>query len=226
MLLDARKLVERATRWLLRNRRPLLDVAATVSYFSERTAELFGRIPELLRAGAREDLERATGQLASANVQYELAWRVATLKTMVSALDIVDVAEATDQLMETVAQVYFTLGGRLRLHWLRGHVEALPRDNRWQTLARAALRDDLYDQQAELTAEILRSTPDDLPAAERIEAWVDANRALVERTLQVLTDINASGSFGLATLSVALREIRNLITSSSASPEEAKAPAG
>jgi glutamate dehydrogenase len=226
MLLDARKLVERATRWLLRNRRPLLDVAATVSYFSERTAELFGRIPELLRAGARKDLERATEEFASANVPSELARRVATLKTMFSALDIVDVADATDQPVETVAQVYFTLGGRLKLHWLRGHVEALPRDNRWQTLARAALRDDLYDQQAELTAEILRSTPDDLPAAERIEAWVDANRALVERTVQVLTDINASGSFGLATLSVALREIRNLITSSSASPEEAKAPAG
>ena len=50
-----------------------------------------------------------------------------------------------------------------------------------------------------------------------------ANRALVERTLQVLTDINASGAFGLATLSVALREIRNLITSSSASQAEAEA---
>jgi len=54
---------------------------------------------------------------------------------------------------------------------------------------------------------------------------VDANRGSVERTLQVLTDINASGAFGLATLSVALREIRNLITSSSASPAEMEAPA-
>jgi glutamate dehydrogenase len=124
------------------------------------------------------------------------------------------------------AEIYFTLGGRLKFYWLRSHVESLPRDNRWQTLARAALRDDLYDQQAELTAEILKSSPDNLPAAERIEAWVDANWALVERTLQVLTDINASGTFGLATLSVALREIRNLITSSSPSPEEAEAPAG
>ncbi len=225
MLLDGRKLVERATRWLLRNRRPPLDVAATVSYFWERTAELFGRIPELLLDGAREDLERATEQLVEANVPPELARRVATFKTMFSALDIVDVAEATDQPVETAAEVYFTLGDRLRFYWVRSHVEALPRDNRWQALARAALRDDLYGQQAELTAEILRSTPEDLSAPERIEAWVDGNRGLVERTLQVLADINASGAFGLATLSVALREIRNLITSSSASPSEAEAPA-
>jgi glutamate dehydrogenase len=43
----------------------------------------------------------------------------------------------------------------------------------------------------------------------------------VERALQVLTDINASGAFGLATLSVALREVRNLITS--AAPVEPEA---
>jgi glutamate dehydrogenase len=197
-----------------------------VSYFSERVTELSGRIPELLPDGAHKDLEMVTEQLVEANVPPQLARWVATLNTMSSALDIVDVAGATHQPVEMAAEVYFTLGSRLKFYWLRGHVEALPRDNRWQTLARAALRDDLYDQQAELTAKILKSTPDNLPAAERSGAWMDANWALVERTLQVLTDINASGAFGLATLSVALREIRNLITSSSASSKETKAPAG
>jgi glutamate dehydrogenase len=224
MLLNGRKLVERATRWLLRNRRPPLDIAATVSYFSEGAADLGRRISEFLSEGGREDLERAAEQLDEANVPPELARRIATLGTMFSALDIVDVADATGQPVEAAAEVYFALGDRLRLHWLRNHVEALPRDNRWRALARAALRDDLYAQQAELTAEILHGTPGDLPTAERIEAWVDANRASVERTLQVLTDINASGAFGLATLSVALREIRNLITSSGASPAPSEAP--
>ena len=225
MLLDGRKLVERATRWILRNRRPPLDIAATVSYFSDGIAELSGHIPDLLLDGGHEDLERATEQLVEANVPPELARRVASLGTMFSALDIVDVADATDQPVETAAQIYFALEDRLRLHWLRNNVEALPRDNRWRALARAALRDDLYAQQAELTAEILHATPADLPTTERIEAWVDANRGAVERTLQVLTDINASGAFGLATLSVALREIRNLITSSGASPAETEVPA-
>jgi glutamate dehydrogenase len=223
MLLDGRKLVERATRWLLRNRRPPVDIAATVSYFSERAAELSGRIPELLLDGGRENLERTAEQLVEANVPPELAQRVAILGTMFSALDIVDVADATDQPVDEAAEVYFALGDRLRLYWLRSHVEDLPRDNRWRALARAALRDDLYAQQAELTAEILHASPDGLPTAERIEAWVDANRGLVDRTLQVLTDINSSGAFNLATLSVALREIRNLITSSGMAPAEAEA---
>jgi glutamate dehydrogenase len=223
MLLAGRRVVERATRWLLRNRRPPLEIAATVSYFSEGTADLSRRMPEFLGEGGREDLERAAERLVEANVPPELAERVATLNTLFSALDIVDIADATDQPVETAAEAYFTLGDRLRLHWLRHHVEALPRDNRWRALARAALRDDLFGQQAELTAEILRATPDDLPPSERIETWVEAHRGSVERVLQVLTDINASGAFDLATLSVALREIRNLITSSSASTAEASA---
>jgi glutamate dehydrogenase len=143
---------------------------------------------------------------------------------MFSALDIVDVAAATDQPLEAAAAVYFTLGDRLKLHWLRDHIEALPRDNRWRTLARSALRDDIYSQQAALTAEILRSVHEELPALERINAWVDDKPGPVERALQVLADINSSGTFDLSTLSVALREIRNLTSSSGASPAEMEQP--
>jgi len=136
---------------------------------------------------------------------------------MFSTLDVVDVASTTGQPLEVVAAIYFTLGDRLRLHWLREHIEALPRDNRWRTLARAALRDDLYNQQATLTREILQSVPEDLSASERIEAWIEANRGPVARTMQVLRDINSSGTFDLSTLPVALREIRNLTAPSEAS---------
>jgi glutamate dehydrogenase len=226
MLLDWRRLVERATRWFLRNRRPPLNIEETVEYFSEGVSELTGHIPELLLEADREAVEKAAEGLVEADVPRELAWRVAILNTMFSELDIVDVAAGTHEPLEETAEVYFTLGDRLRLHWLRGHIDRLPRENRWQALARAALRDDLYDQQAELTAEILRDTPDDLSAHDRTDAWIEANKGAVERTIQVLTDINASGAFGLATLSVALREIRNLITTSGTSPAEAEeAPA-
>jgi glutamate dehydrogenase len=166
-------------------------------------------------------VEHAAERLVEEGVPQELARRVAAFGAMFSELDIVDVAAATDEPPEAVAEVYFTLGDRLKLHWLRGHVEGLPRDNRWRTLARAALRDDLYNLQASLTAEILRGTSEDLPAPERIEAWISANRDASERALQILSDVNASGSFELATLSVALREVRNLIPSGGVSGAEA-----
>jgi glutamate dehydrogenase len=143
---------------------------------------------------------------------------------MFPALDITDVANAAGESLDTTAAVYFALGDRLKLHWLRRHIEALPRDNRWRTLARSALRDDIFNQQAALTAEVLRNTPEDKPSGERIQAWAEANEGSVHRTMQVLSDINSSGTFDLSTLSVALREIRNLITTQEALSEEVDVP--
>ncbi|HEX5701330.1 MAG TPA: NAD-glutamate dehydrogenase, partial [Rubrobacter sp.] len=181
--------------------------------------------PEILLDGDREAVENGAQRLIDANVPPDLAKRAANLGPMFSALDITDVSNSTGESLDTTAAVYFILGDRLRLHWLRRHIETLPRDNRWRTLARSALRDDIYNQQAALAAEVLTDTPDDKPVNERIEEWVEANKGPAERTLQVLTDINSSGTFDLSTLSVALREIRNLITTPEIPPEEAKATA-
>jgi glutamate dehydrogenase len=223
IMLDARKLVERATRWLLRYRRTPLDIGETISHFSEGANELAESISEILVDGDREGVENAAQRLIDAGLPRDLAERAAALGPMFSARDITDVANANGESLDTTAAVYFALGDRLKLHWLRRHIEALPRDNRWRTLARSALRDDIFNQQAALTAEVLRNTPQDEPADDRIEAWKGTNEGSVHRTSQVLTDINSSGTFDLSTLSVALREIRNLITTQEALSEEAGA---
>ena len=212
MLLDGRRLVERTTRWLLRNRRSPIDVAATVSYFCEGASKLAESLPQLMLAPDREALDETSARLVQEGVPQVLARRVAGLNSLFSALDIVDVAAATDQSLENVAAVHFTLGDRLMLHRLRDRIDALPRQDRWQTLARAALRDDLYGQQAGLTAGVLRSPDGDRDAPALIEAWIEDNKAATDRFLQVLKDIDASGTFDLSTLSVALRELRNLST--------------
>ena len=58
---------------------------------------------------------------------------------------------------EVVIDVYFRLGSRLELNWLRDRIIELPRANRWQALARAALRDDLYSLHRSLTREVLEA---------------------------------------------------------------------
>jgi glutamate dehydrogenase len=223
IMLDARKLVERATRWLLRYRRTPLDIRGTISHFSDGANELAESIPAILMDGDRAAVENAAGRLIDAGVPKDLAERAAALGPMFPALDITDVANANREPLDTTAAVYFALGDRLKLHWLRRHIEALPRDNRWRTLARSALRDDIFNQQAALTAEVLRNTPQDEPPGERIETWAHTNQGPVHRTMQVLADINSSGTFDLSTLSVALREIRNLITTQEALSEEVEA---
>jgi glutamate dehydrogenase len=217
MLLEARRLVERATRWLLRSRPHPLDIGTEIDRFAAGATAVGEALPGVLVPTEREELEARVAALAEHGVPDDLARHVACLSDRFAALDIVGVADATGSEIDEVAALHFLVGGRLHLHWLRDRIATLPRENRWQAMARAALRDDLFSLHAELTADILRSAGADLADADAcLDAWIDANRPLVERCLGILSDIRTGGTYDLTTLPVALRELRNLIQAAAA----------
>jgi glutamate dehydrogenase len=219
MLLEGRKLVERGSRWLLRNRRSPMNIAATVAHFAPGAEVLYASVARLLGADGGPVTQRAA-ELEAAGVPAALAARVAGLSWMVSALDIVDVAGEADLDVEVVAAVHFRLGSVLELHWLRDQILALPRADRWSALARAALRDDLFALHRALTAEVLRDSQPGDDIESRVTDWVASNPA-AERCLQTLADIRVGRVFDLTTLPVAVREVRNLIQ---ASPQGGQTP--
>jgi glutamate dehydrogenase len=209
MLLAGRRLIERGSRWLLRNRARPIDVGATVQLFAPGAAVLYESVPRLLGPSDLEPLTVRAEELEQAGVPPGLAQRVASLGMMFSTFDIVEVANETGLEVQEVAAVHFRLGERLELHWLRDRILTLARDDRWRALARAALRDDLYSLHRALTAEVLRSSADG-PPAQMVDTWVARNPAS-ERCLQTLAEIRVGRIFNTTTLPVALREVRNLI---------------
>jgi glutamate dehydrogenase len=125
----------------------------------------------------------------------------------------VEVASGTGRDVEETAEVYFDLADRLQISRLRDRITALPRDDRWNTMARGALRDDLYAAHAALAKDVLRATTAGSPE-ERLAAWAQRNESAVRRAAQTLSEIWESDTFTVATLSVAVRAIRTLVTTS------------
>ncbi|MDF5751114.1 NAD-glutamate dehydrogenase [Spongiactinospora sp. TRM90649] len=214
MLLEARKLTERGTRWLLANRRPPLDLASTVSFFAKGMNGLIPHLPKLLTGPDLAAFEERRDGFVARGVPYELAERVAAMVPAYSTFDLVEVGSLTGRPVGEVAEVYFDLADRLQLARLRERVIALSRDNRWNTVARAALRDDLYAAHAALTRDVLTHSKPGLSPEERLAHWSEANSAAVARARQTLSEIWESDTFDLATLSVALRAIRTLVATS------------
>ncbi len=220
--LEGRKLAERAARWLVRNRRPPLDIERTIGFFAEGIAALAADLPDLVRDSDLEGLLRSKAELMAAGVPEPLAAAAAGLEDLFSGLDIVEVASSLHRALEEVAAIYFLLGDVLRLDWLRDRITDLPRPDRWHTLARQALRDDLYRHHAALTARVLeegtgrRGAVAPAQAGTLVDAWIARNTAPVRRYLAVVDDIGAAGIESLATLSVALRELRDLVPRSGA----------
>ena len=222
MLLEGRRLVERASRWLLRTRRRPIDIASTVAQFSPAASVVADRLADLLVGADRKSLEAATDRMVVAGVPTELAQRVAGFGPAFSVLDIAEVAQAADQPVFEVAGVYFALGDRLQVDWVRDQVALLPRGDRWQALARSALRDDVYGVHRALTEQVVAFSsssssrrPTSTPTAGS-RSGSRQHRAHVHHCETLLGDIRADGHHDLVTISVALREVRNLVQSGTA----------
>src|SRR5699024_4252829 len=145
-------------------------------------------------------------------VPPEVAERFASLGPAYGALSVAEVARRTETDISTVAAVHFRLGSSLELDRLAERILALPRDDRWRTMARSALRDDLLSVHTELTAQVLRSTDADSDAQGRVDQWRDFEGLRLERVSNTLDDIWGEETPDLARLSVGLRVVRTMLT--------------
>ena len=214
MLLECRKLVERATRWLVRSRPRPLPIRPEIERFAPGAAHLAETLQGVLHGADRTAFEQATARYVRAGVPDELAARVAGLGALFSTLDIVEVAGATGAPLEEVAAVYHAIGARLS----SSGSATRSRRCRATTAGRPSPGPRFATSCMRFTAPLpaRRSRPARRGSTRRrgSEAWHAQNRAAVDRALQVLSDIRMGGLSSLETLSVALREVRNLIQSS------------
>ncbi|CAL9436940.1 NAD-specific glutamate dehydrogenase [Streptomyces sp. enrichment culture] len=209
--LHSRRLVERGTRWLLNNRPQPLQLAETVDFFADRVEQVWQELPKLLRGADQEWYQHIYDELTDAGVPDELATRVAGFSSAFPTLDIVSVADRMGKEPLDVAEVYYDLADRLTITQMMDRISALPRADRWQSMARAAIREDLYAAHAALTADVLAAGDDGSTPGQRFKVWEQKNAAILSRARATLEEIQSSDTFDLANLSVAMRTMRTLL---------------
>ena len=216
LYLEFRRLTDRAVRWFLQNRPSTLDVAAEVERFSAVVAELGPQIPTLLKGAERTRLERRAKELEELGAPTDMALRAASLLDQFSLLDVVEISVETERDSAEVAPVYFATSEQFGIDSMLNRVTRLPRDDRWDALARGALRDDLYGVLESLTKSVLDISKPGSAPNDRIAAWSEANAEALARAKIALSGIERLESPGIAALSVALRTLRGVIRTGSA----------
>jgi glutamate dehydrogenase len=211
MLIEGRRLAERSARALVRGNPARIDIESAVRRFEPGVRLLEEQLEDLLEGSDLDSFRGRAEQLQKAGVPAELARRVAAMPRQPAAFDVVTVAADGRHDLAATTRAYFRIGGRLELNWLRDRIAGLPRTDRWQALARTALREELLGAQRELTREILEATAGVIDTDPAIDRWAGTHESGVERLLQTLAEIRASGTYDTTTLAVALREVRALI---------------
>ncbi|WP_329195664.1 MULTISPECIES: NAD-glutamate dehydrogenase [unclassified Streptomyces] len=211
--LHSRRLVERGTRWLLNNRPQPLEITGTIELFRDRVTQVWAELPKLVRGADLDWYQSIMDELTGEGVPQELAAKVAGFSSAFPTLDIVAIADRTGVDPLDVAEVYYDLADRLDITQLMDRIIELPRADRWQSMARASIREDLFAAHSALTADVLAAGDGEATPEERFKAWEERNAAIIGRARTTLDEIRGSDDFDLANLSVAMRTMRSLLRS-------------
>ncbi|MBA3773673.1 MAG: NAD-glutamate dehydrogenase [Ramlibacter sp.] len=203
LIVEWRRLIARATTWFLRSKR--LD--EPTGRGAERLAPAVAYLRTLLEPEAAASVRVAAW--VQAGVPLPLAQQIGAADRLFDALDIAEIAEAAKAALDVTSEVHFGVGERLGLEKLRQQIELLDAGTHWQTLAKVALAGDLADLQRSIALDAVKRHPG--TAGEKLAAWEARNPAAYARAKRLLADLAEAASPDLAMLSVALRELRNLV---------------
>ncbi|MFM2077295.1 MAG: hypothetical protein RJA49_1185, partial [Actinomycetota bacterium] len=202
LFLELRSMGERATLWLLRHRPLPIDIGAAVEDLRSGMAELAVTLEGHLQGRMREAVfAKEAGRLAG-GVPEDLAQRSVQWALLHTGLDVIDLAVRTGGPVGPIASAYWQVFDMLDLQWLWESVGGLPRSTRWQTQARAALRDDLVAALRDLTADALK--------VGGVPEWYHHFEGIIGTSVAIFTDLRRVDAHDLTTLTVAVRQLRTL----------------
>lgn len=211
LILVTRRLLDRASRWMLHRRPQPLAVGAEIARFRDRIEHASAHLEEWLVGADRTNLRDRTRAIAERGAPEDLVRDVELALDRFGLLDVVEIAELAEQDIAVTGELYFRLCERVGLVPLLNGVSALGKESRWDALARLSLRDELYDSVRALTLDVLaHSVPDD-DTDRMIADWEDRNESRLRRARNTLAEISASGQRDLAALSVASRQLRRMV---------------
>ncbi|WNG87191.1 NAD-glutamate dehydrogenase [Mycobacterium sp. ITM-2016-00317] len=211
LVIEARRLLDRAARWFLSNRPQPLAIEDEVARF-QAVATLRGKLSEMLRGGERATAAAIQDGYVAHGVPIDVARRIGESLYAYSLLDINDMAWAHNEDATRLAHIYFELSAHLGVDTLLLAVSQLPRDGRWKALARLALREDLYRSLRELALDVYRLVGPHTDNVDIIEEFESHNRPRIARARRTLHDFRHTEDPGLAVLSVATAQLRRLTT--------------
>jgi glutamate dehydrogenase len=207
--LDMRRLLDRAVRWQV-NQGGSQSVGDVVAQYKPQIDLVRARLVDYVQGGDLTRLQSMMGKAQDWGLPDDLGRRWTELFEAFALLDVAKIAARVKAPMADVAAVYYAIYDRFAVDNLLERITTLPRKDRWQALARAALRDDLYSTVADMTKAVLEAT-DAGDADGRVLAWEALNAEHLGRARSVFEEVNALGQDDMASLSVAMRVLRSIV---------------
>ncbi|MGC0371764.1 MAG: hypothetical protein DGJ47_000464 [Rickettsiaceae bacterium] len=150
MFADLIKIIRRGINWFVRNLNAPINISKVIKEYRQQTQELSGQFGSILTGTIKTKFFTKIAHYTNECVSEDLAVSIAKLEVLVSAFDIIFIANKAGSDSKSVAETYFECGENLSIDWLRYACETQVNDSYWNRLSVQALKDDFYDKQRRL----------------------------------------------------------------------------
>jgi glutamate dehydrogenase len=144
-------------------------------------------------------------------VPEKLADKMASLLLTRAGLDISDLAAMYKRDVIEAARVYSLFNERLGIFALHAGAEDVKVKGRWQAMARSILRDEFFRIRRDMAADILKKRSKKT-IEQLVDEWLQQRSTRVESFTAMLDEMKLRGVLDIATLSVAAKELRELVS--------------
>ena len=206
------------TFWLARRAaRGGLGVEALIKRYGPGAATLKKLVPEILSPVDRDRLEMQVKRLTDAGAPEGLARQVAGLQPLTVAVDLVDLAEASNWSLEAAARLYQQVGKAFAFDRLRAAAGGFTAGDAFERTAVRRLVEDLLAEQAAVTRAVMafagsvQAGASEETANAAIAAWAALRREPSEAARKAVEEIEAAGgAWSFAKLTIANAALREL----------------
>jgi len=210
LFMETQALVERTSIWFMRNIPSPIKVAKIIDDYKKGVEILTNSLSSILPSSQRQIFDERYLRHKNANIPDSLASNVAGFDYLSAACDVVQVAKNAKLPVELVGRIYFEIGSRLNLGWMRQIIRRISPHSYWQRVSAKTLVDDIYDQQKRLTIEVIRHLCKDNSCTTAISSWEEKNRIKILQLDNFITDIKAHDEQDFSMIVVALRKVRDI----------------
>jgi glutamate dehydrogenase len=213
MMLSLTQVMRRAIRWLLIQHHFALNIPLIVKKFGQDVQELNVKLSQLMKADAKQHLNKIIAAYKQANIPSSLSTKVASIGKSFAVLDIVYQAHQAKIESLTLAEFYYRLDNEFSFFWLKEQINDQKPTHRWDILALVTLRDQCDQLQAEFAINIFHYAGKTEDFHESLIAWKHQYKKLLDRWSLVINELKAANPISIVMLFIALKELANLVKS-------------
>lgn len=203
------RLLERVSLWLLHYCTHPLQIDENIEFFAPGIELLSQKFEDALDDVDRQHLQDRVDSFTIENVPQDLAKTIANMSFLNSACDIIRISHYAKRDVLEAAQLFFAVGKRFNLNWLRQVAREIDAQNQWEKISVSSLIEQIYIHQSSMTLDMFMH--DESSPADILESWLERHADIVVPFDEIIRELKAQGVVDIPMLLVVNNQLKGLM---------------